>query len=119
MAHTFKIPTSTQKIGFVFVLLRVGKKNANMPNTFSEQDEIIHRIIAVIAEVTNTDPSEMWQEAMLMEDLNMVEDSIKIVLKRLNQEFEIELNIPDIMSEAEDVTIQDLASYVDEEINLG
>lgn len=82
-------------------------------------EELIHTIVAIIAEVTNTDPSEMWPDAQLLEDLNITEDAFRVIVRRLNQEFEINLNNTDMMSEFDAITIKDLTDYVDEEINLG
>lgn len=82
-------------------------------------EELIHTIVAIIAEVTNTDPSEMWPDAQLMEDLNITEDALVVIVRRINQEFGISLRPSEILAEFEAITIMELTDYVDEEINLG
>lgn len=82
-------------------------------------DELVHYVVAIIAEVTNTDPSEMWEDAQLMEDLNMTEDSLRVVARRLNQEFSINLDIPDLIDAFESMTVVGLTRYVHEEIAFG
>lgn len=82
-------------------------------------EELIHTIVAIIAEVTNTDPSEMWPDAQLMEDLNITEDALVVIVRRINQEFGISLRPSEILAEFEAITILELTDYVDEEINLG
>ncbi len=82
-------------------------------------DELVHYVVAIVAEVTNTDPSEMWEDALLMEDLNMTEDSLRVVARRLNQEFDIHLNIADLLEEFESMSVTELTRYVHEEIAFG
>lgn len=84
-----------------------------------EIGELVHYVVAIIAEVTNTDPSEMWEGSLLMEDLNMTEDSLRVVARRLNQEFEIHLNVADLLEEFEAMTVIELTRYVHEEIAFG
>lgn len=81
--------------------------------------ELVHYVMAIIAEVTNTDPSEMWEDAQLMEDLNMTEDSLRVVARRLNQEFDINLNMADLIDDFETMTVTELTRYVHEEIAFG
>lgn len=88
-----------------------------MPTQTSE--DILHTVYAIVADVTNTDPSELWSEALLIEDLNITEDAIRIIVRQLNKEFDISLSLTDILEEAETLTLLDLATYASEEVELG
>jgi acyl carrier protein len=81
--------------------------------------EHFEQIREIIADTTNTDPAEIWPEAYLLEDLNITEDAIKAIVRRINKTFTIVLNLQEIIEEFETVTVQNLLNYVEEEIELG
>lgn len=76
-------------------------------------------VAVLIGEVTNTDPSEIAEDSLLMEDLNMTEDSLRMVARRMNFEFDIQLNIPELIEEFETMNVTELTRYAHEEIAFG
>lgn len=82
----------------------------------SEHFEMIREIIA---DTTNTDPAEIWPEALILEDLNITEDAVETIIRRINKTFMIDLSIKEILEEFETLTVQNLLHYVEEEIELG
>lgn len=89
---------------------------ADHQDNASENFEMIREIIA---EITNTDPAEIWPEANLFEDLNISEDTFATILRRLNKTFSIRLPSEELFEEFERLNIQHLLNYVEEEIELG
>lgn len=82
----------------------------------SEHFEMIREIIA---DTTNTDPAEIWPEAFILEDLNITEDAVQTIIRRINKTFAINLSLEEILDEFETLTVQNLLHYVEEEIELG
>lgn len=82
----------------------------------SEHFEIIRE---VIADTTNTDPAEIWPEAFVLEDLNITEEALQTILRRINKMFGISLAIDEILNEFDTLTVQNILNYVEEEIELG
>lgn len=82
----------------------------------SEHFEMIREIIA---DTTNTDPAEIWPEAFILEDLNITEDAVGTIVRRINKAFSISLSLEEILAEFETLTVQNILNYVEEEIELG
>lgn len=87
--------------------------------SFDQVSEHFEMIREIIADTTNTDPAEIWPEAFILEDLNITEDAVKTIVRRINKAFSISLAIVEILSEFETLTVQNLLNYVEEEIELG
>lgn len=92
------------------------KTQSDNTDQISEHFEMIREIIA---DTTNTDPAEIWPEAFILEDLNITEDAVKTIVRRINKAFGIGLAIVEILREFETLTVQNLLNYVEEEIELG
>lgn len=85
-------------------------------DALSEHFETIREIIA---DTTNTDPAEIWPEAFILEDLNITEEAVRTIVRRINKTFVISLALEEILNEFETLTVQNILNYVEEEIELG
>jgi len=94
--------------------------NAPSPTAYSDHvSEHFEMIREIIADTTNTDPAEIWPEAFILEDLNITEDAIKTIVRRINKAFTITLALAEIIDEFDTLTVQNILNYVEEEIELG
>ncbi len=94
--------------------------NAPTPTAYSDHvSEHFETIREIIADTTNTDPAEIWPEAFILEDLNITEDAIKTIVRRINKAFTITLALEEIIDEFDTLTVQNILNYVEEEIELG
>lgn len=89
------------------------------PTTSDRLSEHFETIREIIADTTNTDPAEIWPEAFILEDLNITEEAVQTIVRRINKTFSINLSIKEILEEFETLTVQNLFNYVEEEIELG
>lgn len=89
------------------------------PTSSERVSEHFEMIREIIADTTNTDPAEIWPEAFILEDLNITEDAVQTIVRRINKTFTISLSVKEILDEFETLTVQNLLNYVEEEIELG
>ncbi len=84
----------------------------------TEHSEIFEQLRNIIAEETGNDPASITPDSDLIEDLGMViEHDLPPVVKRINIEFDVALNAKVLVLTAE--TVNDLLTYIIEEIELG
>lgn len=90
-----------------------------VPPISDQVSEHFEMIREIIADTTNTDPAEIWPEAFILEDLNITEDAVGTIVRRINKAFSISLSLEEIIDEFETLTVQNILNYVEEEIELG
>lgn len=93
--------------------------SSDLPASQTTVNDHFELLREIIAELTNTDPGEIWPEAQLLEDLNITDESLPAIVHRLNKEFRIKLRITDLIQELDSLNVQRLLNYIEEEIDLG
>lgn len=72
----------------------------------------------ILADMTGNDAGDIYPESDLEEDLGMIiEVDLPRVIKRINQEYEIKLDLPVVTDQVE--TVEDLLTFVNDETELG
>jgi acyl carrier protein len=87
--------------------------------TADNSSENFESIREIISEVTSTDPGEIWPEALLLEDLNIMEDRFILIVRKCEKSFGIKLPLDELRNDYESMTVHQLLNYVEEEIELG
>ena len=79
---------------------------------------IFEKLRDILADATGNDVGDIYPESDLEEDLGMELDvDLPHILKRINEEFDIKLDIPVVAEQV--ATVEDVLTYVTDETELG
>jgi hypothetical protein len=81
-------------------------------------DERFETLRTILSEMTGNDANDIHQESILTDDLGIVEETdLPRIVKRVNRDFQINLNSMAVVDEVE--TVQDLLTMITDEAELG
>ena len=72
----------------------------------------------ILADMTGNEAGDIYPESDLEEDLGMIiEADLPRVIKRINHEFDIKLDLPIITDQV--TTVEDMLTFINDEAELG